>query len=306
MKKRFYLLGMLAAGLTFAGCTDDIDDASGSGVTSGDKGYVKIAINLPTTSGQSTRSENDNFEDGLEEEYAVNDAIVAFFKGDRDDNESSATFAKAIVLTEEELANWTDVNDNVTTKKSFTIDGVPTVEANEQMYAFVILNNNGLFSVSDGSLSYSSGTISKFSDLQGKSYTMDAETDASKFTTAGFLMSNAPISDRPSETASFSPVVTTLAKVTVYDYEPDASITAEPIYVERAVAKVEVNVTGTTGYEAVNNQDGSITLPVKVDGTAYGDHKVRFTRWALNVTNKSSKIVRDVSDYDDWAGYFNP
>ena len=302
MKKRFYLLGMLVAGLTFAGCTDDIDDATGSGVASGDKGYVKIAINLPTTSGQSTRSANDNFEDGLEEEYAVNDAIVAFFKGDRDDNESSATFAKAIVLTEEELANWTDVNDNVTTKKSFTIDGVPTVEANEQMYAFVILNNNGLFSVSDGSLSYSSGTISKFSDLQGKSYTMDAETDASKFTTAGFLMSNAPISDRPSETASFSPVVTTLAKVTVYDYEPDASITAEPIYVERAVAKVEVNVTGAG---ANNNSDGSITLPVKVDGTAYGDHKVRFTRWALNVTNKSSKIVRDVTGYATWAGYFN-
>lgn len=303
MKKRFYLLGMLAAGLTFAGCTDDIDDATGSGgnTTVGD-GYVKVAINLPTTSGNSTRSANDDFDDGLEEEYAVKNAIIAFFKGNRDsDAEGDATFVTAKSMS---LTDGTEVNNNVTIKYSYTIDGVPTVEANEQMYAFVILNNNGLFSVSDGSLSYNGEAISSFSGLQGKSYTMSTETDASKFITTGFLMSNAPISDLPSATSTFTPKVTTLAKVTVYEKDPSNSdaIKAEPIYVERAVAKVEVNV---TGQGANNNSDGSITLPVKVDGTAYGDHKVRFTRWALNVTNKSSKIVRDVSDYDDWAGYFN-
>lgn len=305
MKKKFYLLGMLAAGLTFAGCTDDIDDATGSGVASGDKGYVKIAINLPTTSGNSTRAANDNFGDGLAEEYAVEDAIIAFFKGNIDsDTEGDADFVKAmaLTLTESELPS-----DNVTIKYSYTIDGVPTVEANEQMYAFVILNNNGLFTVSDGSLSYSSETISKFSDLQGKSYTMvDKETDVSKFITTGFLMSNAPISDRPSETTSFNPVVTTLAKVTVYENDPSKSdaIKADPIYVERAVAKVEVNV----NVNGTNNNDGSITLPVKVDGDQsqnYDNHKVRFTRWALNVTNKSSKIVRDVRGYETWASYFN-
>lgn len=302
MKKRFYLLGMLAAGLTFAGCTDDIDDATGSGVASGDKGYVKIAINLPTTSGQSTRSANDNFDDGLAEEYAVNDAIIAFFKGNIDrDTEGDAEFVKAMELT---LTESEKPGGNVTIKYSYTIDGVPTVEANEQMYAFVILNNNGLFSVDNGSLSYSGGTISSFSGLQGKSYTMSTETNASKFITTGFLMSNAPISDRPSATSTFTPKVTTLAKVTVYENDPSSSdaIKAEPIYVERAVAKVEVNVTGAG---ANINNDGSITLPVKVDGTAYGDHKVRFTRWALNVTNRSSKIVRDVTGYETWASYFN-
>ncbi len=305
MKKKLYLLSMLAAGLTLAGCNDDLGDGPGNEVLSGDKGYVKIAINLPTTSGQVTRSANDNFDDGLASEYAVENAIVAFFKGDRDGDESSATFAKAIALTEAELNGWTeDEGNNVTTRKSFTIDGVPTVEANEQMYAFVILNNNGLFSVSDEKLSYNSVAITTFADLQGQSYTMDTETNVSKFITTGFLMSNAPISDRPSETASFSPKVTTLAKVTVYEYDPtnDASITADPIYVERAVAKVEVNVTGTN---AEINQDGSITLPVKVNDANYSNHKVRFTRWALNVTNKSSKIVRDITDYAEWAGYFN-
>ena len=298
MKKKLYFLSILAAGLTLAGCNDDLGDGPGNEVQSGDKGYVKIAINLPTTSGQVTRSVNDKFDDGLQKEYAVKNAIVVFFKGGKNPADvSNATLAKAIEIN---LGDdpWNTVgnsNDNITTKKSFTIKGVPTVEANEQMYAFVILNNNGLFSADNVNISSYAGLL----DMSLKE-----QTDASKFTGDGFLMCNAPISDRPSETASFSPVVTTLAKVTVYDYEPDASITAEPIYVERAVAKVEVNVTGT-GSDAVNNQDGSITLPVKVDGTAYGDHKVRFTRWALNVTNKSSKIVRDVSDYDNWAKYFN-
>lgn len=306
MKKKFYLVGMLAAGLTFAGCTDDIDDASGNGgnATVGD-GYVKVAINLPTTSGNSTRSANDDFDDGLEEEYAVNDAIIAFFKGNIDsDTEGDATFVTAKSMS---LTGGTEVDNNVTIKYSYTIDGVPTVEANEQMYAFVILNNNGLFSVDNGSLSYSDVAINSFSDLQGKSYTMSTETNASKFITTGFLMSNAPISDRPSATSTFTPKVTTLAKVTVYENDPSSSdaIKAEPIYVERAVAKVEVNVTGDG---ANNNNDGSITLPVKVDGDQsqnYDNHKVRFTRWALNVTNKSSKIVRDVTGYETWAGYFN-
>ena len=307
MKMRIYFLSMLASiGLILAGCSDDLGDGLGNEVQSGDKGYVKIAINLPTTSGQVTRSQNDQFDDGLKEEYEVKNAIVAFFKGGIDESdESKATFAKAIEIN---LVDdpWATVEpsqgNNVTTSKSFTIDGVPTVEANEQMYAFVILNNNELFSVSNGKLLYSGTEIGSFLDLQSKSYTA-TETDASKFTGAGFLMSNAPISDRPSETASFSPVVTTLAEITVYDYEPDASITADPIYVERAVAKVEVNVTGSG---VNNNNDGSMTLPVKLpNGTTYSNHKVRFTRWALNVTNKSSKIVRDVSGYTDWANYFN-
>lgn len=303
MKKKLYFLSMLAAGLTLAGCNDDLGDGPGNEVLSGDKGYVKIAINLPTTSGQVTRSQNDQFDDGLKEEYEVKNAIVAFFKGGKNPADvSNATLAKAIEIN---LGDdpWNTVgnsNDNITTKKSFTIKGVPTVEANEQMYAFVILNNNGLFSADNVN-------ISSYASLLDMS--LKEQTDASKFTGDGFLMCNAPISDRPSENSAFSPVVTTLAKVTVYENDPtnDASIPAEPIYVERAVAKVEVNVTGT-GSDAVNNHDGSITLPVRLpDGTTYSNHKVRFTGWALNVTNRSSYILRHVADdYETtWATYYN-
>ena len=137
MKKRFYLLGMLAAGLTFAGCTDDIDDATGSGVASGDKGYVKIAINLPTTSGNSTRSANDDFDDGEGFEYEVKNGLIAFFQGV---DEVNAHFVKAYDLSTE-LSDWDSStgNNNVTTSKDVTLNEVPMPEAGMNTYALVVL-----------------------------------------------------------------------------------------------------------------------------------------------------------------------
>lgn len=298
MKKKLYFLSILAAGLTLAGCNDDLGDGPGNDIQSGDKGYVKIAINLPTTSGQVTRSVNDKFDDGLQEEYAVKNAIVVFFKGGKNPADvSNATLAKAVEIN---LVDdpWNTVepstDNNITTKKSFTIKGVPTVEANEQMYAFVILNNNGLFSADNVN-------ISSYTDLLNMSYTMDEETDASKFTGDGFLMCNAPISNIPSsvEGTSFNPEVTILAPVRVHEEDPSEidNIAADPIYVERAVAKVEVSVAG------VKNVDGTVSLPV----TDVTGHSIKFKQWALNVTNKSSYILRHVADdYETtWATYYN-
>ena len=75
MKKTKYLVWMLAAGL-MAGCSDDLENGGGTSVpvAKGEKGYVKIAINLPTASNTVTRAENDNFDDGSESEYDVKKA----------------------------------------------------------------------------------------------------------------------------------------------------------------------------------------------------------------------------------------
>lgn len=304
MKKRFYLLGMLAAGLTFAGCTDDIDDASGSGVTSGDKGYVKIAINLPTTSGQVTRAaadgtgENDDFEKGEDREYDVNNAIIALFKATESEgvaDETTATFVTARGIT---LSNPSEPSGNVQYRYEYTLDAVPMVEDNEQMYALAILNNNGLFSVSSGDLKYGETVVTSYSVLAGLAIT--DKTNANDFINNGFLMLNAPISDIASVTngTPFSPKVTILAPVKVHEEDPSDmnNIAADPIYVERAVAKVEVSVTGNG-----DNGDGTFSLPV----TGADGHSIKFTRWALNVTNKSSYILRNVDDYRDWTGYYN-
>ena len=307
MKKNFYLLGFWAASLTFTGCSDELESKNPEDVVnSGEVGYVKIAINLPTVSGMGTRAAagdgtdtNDQFEDGEENEYAVENAIIAFFKGNQGGAEGDATFVTAKSI-DDLTRSSTGTDNNITSSYSYTLDGIPKVEADKQMYAFVILNNNGLFSADNGNLKFGSANISTFSDLQGESYTVTSETDASKFITDGFLMCNAPIANCPSVpiASSFSPVVTTLAKVTVYTNDPthDSQVTADPVYVERAVAKVEVKVSSST--------DGSLSVTDNV-GTVIMGHKVQFTQWALNVTNKSSKIVRDVTYYSAWAGYFN-
>ena len=299
---------MLAAGLTFAGCTDDIDDASGSGVTSGDKGYVKIAINLPTTSGQVTRAaadgtgENDDFEKGEDREYDVNNAIIALFKATESEgvaDETTATFVTARGIT---LSNPSEPSGNVQYRYEYTLDAVPMVEDNEQMYALAILNNNDLFSVSSGDLKYGETVVTSYSALA--ELEIADKTNANDFIGDGFLMLNAPISNIASVASgtTFNPKVTILAPVRVHEEDPSEmdNIAADPIYVERAVAKVEVSVKGN-GTNADDNDDGTVSLPV----TGVEGHSIKFTRWALNVTNKSSYILRNVTDYATWATYYN-
>lgn len=305
MKKKFYLVGMLAAGLTFAGCTDDIDDASGNGgnATVGD-GYVKIAINLPTTSGNSTRAENDQFDDGLEAEYHVNNVILALFYGA---DESTAKCEWATDLT----TSWSLVGntfDNITTKSEMVISEVPKPDENKNVYAFVIVNNSGYFGVSGNKLTYNAegGTLTSFeenlSELFATASTVDLSKIASTSDGGNFMMTNAPISDKASVQSTavdgWDPTISTLVKVNVYDDEPTAEdATPTPIYVERVAAKVQVTVEGN------DNTLG-------VTGNTYNGATVTFDKWTLQNTNKKTYLVRNVGTGDGaawktWIGYFS-
>lgn len=308
MKKRFYLLGMLAAGLTFAGCTDDIDDATGSGgnATVGD-GYVKVAINLPTTSGNSTRSANDDFDDGEGFEYEVKNGLIAFFQGV---DEVNAHFVKAYDLSTE-LSDWDSStgNNNVTTSKDVTLNEVPMPEAGMNTYALVVLNNNGLITLGEnGSLKVNETQLTTSSTLHNSGLLTAIATTASKMTEQGFFMTNAPISTGPSQMQEWDVTVTTLAPVDVSKTEPE---TADPIYVERSVAKVEVSVDD----KIIEGEKGeSVKVRVYETGTSSvkPNNYVTFCGWKLNITNKSTKLVRDVignNPYQPaaryWASLFN-
>lgn len=303
MKKKVYLWSVLAMGLTLAACSDDLENGPDGGGLSGEKGYVKVAINLPTEgfgtrAAQDETNGNDVFEKGENEEYAVKDVIIALFQGAADGAEADASFVTARSIVADRNPNEGGDNaNNIQVKYTYTMDGVPLVSDGNQMYALVILNNNDLFTVSGGDLLYNSTAISSFADLQKLS--VEGQKNAKAFTSDGFLMLNAPISDIPSvrKGTSFDPKVTTLAKVMVHETEPTDATTADQIYVERAVAKVEVSVNNGTHLE----EDGSISLGV----TGHDGHSIKFTRWALNVTNKSSKIVRDITGYDTWEGHYN-
>ena len=82
--KNLKLISILLAAGAIAACNKTLDenqpDSGTTPVYNGNKGYVNISLNLPTTSGNSTRA-NDNFDNGLAAEYNVNSAIIALFYG---------------------------------------------------------------------------------------------------------------------------------------------------------------------------------------------------------------------------------
>ena len=102
----------------------------------------------------------------------------------------------------------------------------------------------------------------------------------------GFYMANAPISSDAAGTK-----VTTLVpiedKIKPTKAEAEKEEAAD-IYVERGMAKV-------TLAEPRGEMD--------VTGESYQGDKVTMKAWALDVTNKTSKLVRDVTGIDTWKGY---
>lgn len=293
MKKKFYLLGMLAVGLTFAGCTDDIDDASGSGVVEGATGYVKVAVNLPTTSGNSTRGENDIFDDGLVSEYKVNSGIIAFFAGA---SESEAKLVKAYNMSTGGWSEQGTTTDQITTK-SVIIQEAPIPAEGSKLYALVILNPNSVVSVSSaGGLTINGNTMdaggeATISNLQGFLQEQLVDSYTKKNNEASFLMTNAPLA----KTSEPNVTSTILTPVTVYTNKTQAegATTPDQIYVERAVAKVTL--------KGFTYSDGTYTKEVKTDaGSVFSGDKVTLTGWTLNMTNKSTALVRNVSEFDTW------
>ena len=310
MKKKLYLLSMLAAGLTLAGCNDDLGDGPGNEVQSGDKGYVKIAINLPTTSGQVTRSENDNFDDGALDEYKVNngDVYLLLFGGSSEELAQLGSWYKIqTTFSNTEV----DTDDNITTQSEVVQQIVkPT---GDNTYALVVLNNNGNLSFSEDLDGFNSGDAGNTVTIGGASVSTLASLqsalakEVTAFIGAGsdsFTMTNAPIASLSGSNDDLSgQSVSTLVKLEVFDNE-DYANAADPdeIYVERVVAKVTVGYTSSLFTEDTNSKYYATLTDA---AGQYSGDKVYLEGWYLNVTNKSTKFVRDVSNWSDWKNLEN-
>lgn len=286
---------MLTATLAMAACSDSLDesDNTGQGPLTGE-GYVKVAINMPSVS--STRAGDPTFADGDANEYAVKSGIIAFFEGTE---EAKATFVKAYDLGNL-IQNDIATNGQVSTVVSQIIEAPFKKDATNTMYALVILNSGptgaklATVDSSTGNLTLKNGTT----DIQFTSgatttnlYTeWNLDVVTANFPTNGFLMLNAPLYN--------STKTQTLVPVTVYASKDAADVaTADEIYVERIVGKVNVKITGDA-------------TSLEVTGGAYANDKVIFSEtgnnklgWVLNVTNKNTKPLRDVSELSTWIGY---
>ena len=302
----------------FAACSDALEDSGmdngeGGNTFIGDKGYVNISLNLPTTSGANTRSES--FDDGLAAEYNVNSAIIALFYGA---NESAAKCKVAFKLTDGDFQMSGSNTDNITSYYASGVRMIPAPDDGENVYALAILNPTSNFNVAgtaaegedtgDAALStYLTISNNKFENGLAElntAATYNANI-ASTQDNGNFLMTNAPIAKSASFKSSNQPsdadYVKTLAPITVYNEKTlaEGAASDNPIYVERAVAKTTLKV---------NADEAKLTVDSEVP--AYDGATVTFTGWKLQNTNKKYYPVRKVTDasipdWDDWKTYFN-
>lgn len=297
MKVNRLFLMTLAAGMMVS-CSDEAT-APETGVrpSQGETGYIALSINMPQTSGSGTRA-NDSFDDGIPAEYHANDATLILFTGDSEDSESEATVKG--VYDMDNLVRQ-DEGGNITVKYNTVQQITNPANSTEKLYAMVVLNKSGLITVSgtDGATSTLNNKNMvglKFTDFTAATadYLL-TDTNLGAIANVGgsnFLMSNAPLADKPGNTDNpSSAVINTLVEVdpnNIYPSETAArSGEATEITVERAVAKVTVKSTASS--EAV--QDTEIT-GFTING------------WTLCNTNTKSYFTRNVDcGTSSWWGY---
>lgn len=288
--KKTLLFSVALAGLMLGSCSSS-DDLNGGGNNTGSNqsgnGYVSLSLNLPTRSGSMSRAENDNFNDGLADEYAVKNGTLILFEGT---DEANATFAGAYELKNLSMNLVGTTTDNITTTTKITQkinNGLSSGTNN--FYAIVVLNNNGTLAVDGTNASLKVNgedfpSTKKISDLQS----LELTKNVSDFNTTGFLMMNAPLAsaaggkDNPSS-ATIS-VASKIDKDHIYATEALAKANSSAsIYVERALAKVDVTASKPTG-----NLDDAPTVQYSVEG------------WVLDNTNKKTYYLRNFSNPTNW------
>lgn len=301
MKKKFKnMTWMLAAALVMVSCSDSLNEGSGNGNSNeyiGDKGYVNIGINLPTTKGNTRAFEG--YDDGVEEEYKVSNVIIALFYGS---NENEATCRNAFKIDGDDFMATEADEKNITT---YSVTGVRMIEApdaNENVYALALINAPTKFGIINtptvgedtGDAVLSTGLSVDGILYEGKLNGLlnDAIECSNIKGTDGFFMTNAAIAiggDVPSTSTA-----QVLAPISVYNSKDIASGEAKnnPIYVERAAAKVAVTVNGA---------DNTLTVTDKYPH--YAGAKVKFEKWNLQNTNKNFYPVRKVDGFDYWKNY---
>lgn len=287
--KKFSFLMLAVAGMLFAACSSDKDAAGDTPnpVLSGNNGYFKVNLNLPTQVAGSMRdwSESANLSDGLTKEYAVNTVLLLIFEGT---SESAATLKQVITptaVTPDPGAG--DTPNQITAVKEYVakLDNAPT----SNLYALAVVNGTGIIEAGttntavkiNGGADQSDITIA---DLQ-------VATDNAMITADKFFMTNAVLSTKVGGVTdpTATPALQILAPVkSEFIYETEAAAqggtAATDIYVERGVAKVTVK--------------NSLTTSLKMKGGTTATFT--FGGWALDNTENNSYIVRKVPAAFTW------
>lgn len=303
--KKIYLPLALAATLALGACSSDnvVDNGGSNPIDLSKGGFVKMSLNLPTDNNRGSRATLD---DGLDNEYGIKNAYLVLFEGkDEHNKENEATFKGAYELKNSDFSNFEAVGDDpnhVTITKRIAFANGTKPQSGRKLFALVVLNNNGLFTVDANThkLTFNTSNVSatdyvstpnfiNFSKAIASTSTDGTTPFASNVATNGIFMTNAPLCTKHGGNADpgTDAKIKTLADVTNNIYTTEAEAKSKPaaeIYVERAVAKVTVqNKTG----ELVANQNNAAS---KISYQLYN--------WVVDNTNKKSYIVRQYNK--DW------
>lgn len=294
--KKIYLPLALAATLALGACSSDnvVDNGGSNPIDLSKGGFVKMSLNLPTDNNRGSRADLD---DGLDNEYGIKNAYLVLFEGENKKSENEATFRGAYELENSDFKDFEAVGDDpnhvtITKRIAFANDTKP--QTGNKLYALVVLNNNGLFTVdANHKLTFNTSNVSatdyvsasnfiNFSKALASTSTDGTTPFASNVATNGIFMTNAPLCTKHGGNADpgTDAKIKTLADVTDNIYTTEAEAKSKPaaeIYVERAVAKVTVQ---DKNDKLVANQNISYKL----------------YNWAVDNTNKKSYIVRQ---YDE-------
>ena len=298
---RLLLGGALVCGL-WSCSNDNAPDGPGKAepTLEGD-GYLAINIQLPTE--PSTRALNDNFDDGLATEYAVDNGVLLLFAGA---DENAATYQGAFMIP---MTSKVDGTDQITTtyQEAIKISGI---NATGTLYGLVMVNYSGIGSLSGTSFTFTGDSAplaatATLSTVRSKTAAVASATANNPFiyekdNNKYFYMTNTVLCSAPGGKASPSAgTLSTLANLgtDLYPTKQQAITEAQSVFVERGVAKVTMNSTATELVlkEAEGNNPKVALTVNSVD-------------FCLGNIEKSSYMVRDM-DYaaanPAYLGYFS-
>ena len=265
------LFGMAVMATALVGCASNDEPVNPNPEQNG-VAYAAFKINLPQVSGTRADAGVGSYEDGTASEYNVQNATFLVFKQVGTD-EANYTFVESAKLNMEGTWN-SETTEGLTVSKKL-VTKLNSISKGGKYSVLVVLNTPSDFVAPSVGQTYG--------DWNNKVLT---PSDVTVWATANnFYMANATLAN-----GSATTTLTNIADNNIYNTKEaaEAGTSSAEVFVERGVAKVTVS-------------QPTANMEVKKDGTANGDH-VNFNNWALDVTNKKTYAVHNVTGLTvSWA-----
>lgn len=266
--KHFFGLAVIAAMAASCSSNEDLGTA-GPGTGEAGVGYATFTINLPSVSGTRADAGGAEMNEGTEEEYAVKSATALIFQKYGSD-EGSYKFVESVTLP---IDGWTDdPTDGITTTSKKLVAKLTNVDTKNDYSVLILLNNKNVKLPTVGQ---------SYNDWNSKNILTPSVTDWAG--SDGFYMANAPLKGSAASPATLVPIDKDKIYASEAKAKEDASTCAATVYVERGVAKMTVADPGT------------ITVKDKATNTDT-ESTVKFSNWALDITNKKTYAVHNIDD----------